>query len=161
MAAWLALHFPSDPKTAQPSKTPEAGIAQREYLAPGWVTRNFYGSNSTSSRGWQLGSGRLQLSPMNHRRSHGLQGNPRDEPGKETPPESPGLATCFPLDSSQGFGFTTGLFAPPEQFSGSRADLLREKSFPGISFQGSLGLDALQGRSRDPQHPLLHPDPQN
>lgn len=88
------------------------------YLALAWVTRNVYGSNSTSWRERQPGSARLQLSPMNHRRSHGLQRNPRDEPGKETPPECPSLATCFPLDSAQGSGFTPGLFVSPEQFLG-------------------------------------------
>lgn len=82
MVPWLALHFPSHPKTAQPSKNPEAGIAHRECLAPAWVTRNGYGSWSTSWREWQPGRVGLQLSPMNQRRSHGLQGNPRDQERK-------------------------------------------------------------------------------
>lgn len=159
MVAWLALHFPSHPKTARPSKNPEAGIAHGESLAPAWVTRNVHGSKSTSWREWQPGSAGLQLSPMNHRRSHGLQGNPRDEPGKETPPECPGQAMCFPLDSSQGFGFTPGFFVSPEQFLGAGLISWGRKLFKAFLRVGwgSLGLDVLGGGSGDPQLPLLHP----
>lgn len=67
------------------------------------------------------------------------------------------------------FGFSPGVWFHPRfvcvswAISGRRADLLRQKSFPGISEGGMRQpwLDALQGGSRDPQHSVLHPDLQH
>lgn len=116
MVPWLALHFPSHPKTAQPSKNPEAGIGHRECLAPAWVTRLWILKHIL--KGMAAGQGRAPAV------SHESEEKPRapgesQGSGKETPPECPGLATCFPRDSSQGFGFTPALFVSPEQFLGA------------------------------------------
>lgn len=51
---------------------------------------------------------------------------------KETPPECPGLATRFPRDSSQGFGFSPGLFVSPEQFLGAGLISYGKKVFQAV-----------------------------
>lgn len=99
-----------------------SGLGNKEWL---WILKHIL-------KGMAAGQGRAPAV------SHESEEKPRapgesQGSGKETPPECPGLATCFPRDSSQGFGFTPALFVSPEQFLG--AGLI---SYGNKVFQASL-----------------------